>query len=321
VSYLLDALGLAGDTLDRPGAAVRGLLAGRPDQLYNLLPGSESMGLLDPGRKVSGRDLNRMYGLAGEEDTWSNYAGGLLTETFTDPARLFGMALGARRALGGGAPASRVGQLLDKRRGFGVVEVQPAVGGAKVVAPPHSVLGLPEQEHVGRVMARLAGEAEGAYFPTLNAGAVLKGTGPNVRRHEVVHGLIDQATKTGDTSGLPLVAKLPVWLAPKAGRDAPFRHTLAQVADELAAQALENKGLLEQLRGGARFLFANPLDGPQQAVRRAYFDAFQKRSPAAARLYELVGNAPLAVGAGAAGLGSLGLAGRLYQDYGGLLEE
>jgi hypothetical protein len=62
-------LAMAGQVLDTPGAWVRGLLAGDPF--------SEE--------RISGRDLNRKYGLAGRQDNWLNFFGGLATEIITDP--------------------------------------------------------------------------------------------------------------------------------------------------------------------------------------------------------------------------------------------
>src|SRR5262245_21103149 len=53
-----------GETLDKPGRDVRGLLAGRPGELANLIPFSDTMGLTDPTQATSGRDLLEQTGLA-----------------------------------------------------------------------------------------------------------------------------------------------------------------------------------------------------------------------------------------------------------------
>lgn len=66
MSALLDALGWVGESLDKPGRAVRGLLAGRPGELANLIPFSDTMGLTDPTQSVSGRGLLEQYGALGE---------------------------------------------------------------------------------------------------------------------------------------------------------------------------------------------------------------------------------------------------------------
>lgn len=60
--------------LDTPGAIVRGVLAGDPLSGFG---SSED--------RVTGRELLRQYGLAGEEDTWGNFGGGMATEILLDP--------------------------------------------------------------------------------------------------------------------------------------------------------------------------------------------------------------------------------------------
>lgn len=87
----------AAETLDKPGRAIRGLLAGRPDELLNLLPFSDAVGITDPNKSVSGRDLLRQYGMVGEEDNWGNFFGGLGAEILLDP--LNAMTLGTKGAL------------------------------------------------------------------------------------------------------------------------------------------------------------------------------------------------------------------------------
>jgi len=62
----LSAFGYA---LDTPGAFVRGVLAGDPLSVF---------GTSD--ERVTGRELLRQYGLAGPEDSWGNFAGGMGAE-------------------------------------------------------------------------------------------------------------------------------------------------------------------------------------------------------------------------------------------------
>ena len=57
--------GYVGETLDKPGRAVRGLLAGRPGELANLIPFSDTLGITDPAKSTSGRDLLEMGGILG----------------------------------------------------------------------------------------------------------------------------------------------------------------------------------------------------------------------------------------------------------------
>lgn len=65
--------------LDTPGAMARTALAGQ-NPLDALGQSAEE--------RIDGRELNRLYGLAGEEDNWWNYFGGLGTEIVTDPLSL-----------------------------------------------------------------------------------------------------------------------------------------------------------------------------------------------------------------------------------------
>jgi hypothetical protein len=90
-------LSRVGDALAAPGDYLRGALAGKA------------------GERVTGRELNRMAGLAGPEDNWLNFAGGLATEVFTDPLALLS---GPAKALTpGGKAAAKLagttGSLLD----------------------------------------------------------------------------------------------------------------------------------------------------------------------------------------------------------------
>ncbi|HET6575701.1 MAG TPA: hypothetical protein VFG68_19025 [Fimbriiglobus sp.] len=110
VSALLDALNYIGGALDKPGRAVRGGLAGRPDELLAAIPFSDSAGWTDPSRAVSGRDLLTMRGWDTGNDTLDTLLGAGV-EMALDPTTLIGGAVGARlgrlggRALEGAAMA------------------------------------------------------------------------------------------------------------------------------------------------------------------------------------------------------------------------
>jgi hypothetical protein len=81
-------LSRVGDALAMPGDYFRGLLAG------------------SPGERVTGRELLRDMGLAGQEDTWGNFLSGLAVEVGTDP---LAMLSGPAKAL---TPAGRAAQKL-----------------------------------------------------------------------------------------------------------------------------------------------------------------------------------------------------------------
>lgn len=72
LSRVLGGLGYVGSTLDKPGAAIRGLLAGRPKELAHLIPFSDAMGITDYGGEnggeeaESGRSLLEKAGLVGK---------------------------------------------------------------------------------------------------------------------------------------------------------------------------------------------------------------------------------------------------------------
>lgn len=77
-----------GETLDKPGRAVRGLLGGKPGELANLIPFSDTMGLTDPSQSVSGRDLLEQAGLVGANQVGSLDVGdvaGFGAEVLLDP--------------------------------------------------------------------------------------------------------------------------------------------------------------------------------------------------------------------------------------------
>lgn len=96
--------------LDTPGAVVRGALSGGPAKAISALWETSD-------DRVTGRELARQYGLASDEDTWSNFTGGLATEVLLDPTTYF--SLGLNQIIGRGAKtlagqgAQRAGLLTD----------------------------------------------------------------------------------------------------------------------------------------------------------------------------------------------------------------
>lgn len=96
-------LSWAGYLLDTPGAFVRGVLAGDPLSVF----GSSE-------ERVSGRDLLRQYGMAGDEDTWGNFGGGIAAEVLLDPLTYasLGMSLLGKGALSQAGKATAAAGLL-----------------------------------------------------------------------------------------------------------------------------------------------------------------------------------------------------------------
>lgn len=86
-------LSAAGWLLDTPGAIVRGGLSGGPMKALSALWENSD-------DRVEGRELLRQYGMAGDEDTWGNFGGGLGAEILLDPLTYGTLGLSA---LGKGA--------------------------------------------------------------------------------------------------------------------------------------------------------------------------------------------------------------------------
>lgn len=92
-----------GYLLDTPGAIMRGILAGKP---------LSGFGTSD--ERVSGRDLLRQWGMAGDKDNWGNFGSGLLAEVALDPLSYVGIGLLGRGANTiTGNLAKRAGLLVD----------------------------------------------------------------------------------------------------------------------------------------------------------------------------------------------------------------
>lgn len=80
------------ETLDKPGRAVRGLLGGKPSELMNLIPFSDTLGLTDPQQAVSGRDILENAGILDKNTPgldWGDVAG-FAADVVTDPLMYVG---------------------------------------------------------------------------------------------------------------------------------------------------------------------------------------------------------------------------------------
>lgn len=161
---------------------------------------------------------------------------------------------------------------------------------------------LGDVDGLGGVIERV--NALGAYNPKFDVGAVKSGVPDpvGVFRHEMTHGLIDQAMKTGDASGLPLVMRVPASLRQS---QSGFVRGLGRIADETAANALERRDLLGQIGNGARFLM-----NPSPLYTRQFAD----ESLLAAALYSHGADASRALGAGALAAGVGGAAYPFFRE-------
>jgi hypothetical protein len=102
-------LSALGWLLDTPGSMVRGALAEGPWKGLSALWETSD-------ERVTGRELLREYGLAGDEDNWGNFGGGLASEILLDP--LTYASLGLAPLLGGVAKTA-AGKAAAKAGMFG----------------------------------------------------------------------------------------------------------------------------------------------------------------------------------------------------------
>ncbi len=121
----LGGLRWAGDFLDKPGRAVRGILGGSAREALAVLPLSDSLGLTDPAEVVSGRRLLENWGVAspkaeGAGFDWGADLAGLGLEMLTDPLTYipFGAATKAGRIANNAGDLRRV-NTADRIAGYG----------------------------------------------------------------------------------------------------------------------------------------------------------------------------------------------------------
>lgn len=108
LDQILGTLGYIGDAIDKPGRAVRGVLAGRPDEALAAIPFSDSMGLTDESRSTSGKALLNVLGMDVGDGLGSDVAG-FATEVATDPLTWIGAGAGVRLGRAAEAAATAAG--------------------------------------------------------------------------------------------------------------------------------------------------------------------------------------------------------------------
>lgn len=137
-----------------------------------------------------------------------------------------------------------------------------------------------------------------AAYPSINALVLPEGTTPNIARHEIMHGLINNAVQGENASGLPL---MPRMVANAQMSENPIINALGHLGEETVAHGAENRGLLPQLGRMYNFL-NNPVSG--------YTQQFRGYSPLAAQLYadRAIPKVLKATGAAGAAVGAGGLA-------------
>lgn len=128
---ILGGVQYVGETLDKPGAALRGLLAGQPEELLNLIPFSDAMGITNPEERVSGRDLLERGGLL-DANTPGLDAGdvaGFGAEVLLDPLNL--VSFGGKGAI---TAAGKALMAADKAAGVVPRMLEHAVSPAQHIA-------------------------------------------------------------------------------------------------------------------------------------------------------------------------------------------
>ena len=80
-------LQLLGETLDKPGRAIRETLGGNPLGFLNLIPFSDTLGITDPRNAPSGRDLLESAGILGRNKEGFDFGDvlGFGAEVLLDP--------------------------------------------------------------------------------------------------------------------------------------------------------------------------------------------------------------------------------------------
>lgn len=161
----LSGLQWLGETLDKPGRAVRGLLAGRPEALANLIPFSDTMGITDPQDATSGRDLLETYGIL-DKNTDGLDTGdfvGFLAEIALDPLTY---------ASFGASAISKSGKFA---KSMGLLNHAPLAASAKAVKAAK------ELGHVGDVakVGKRAAIMNTTLRETIEHADTISKTGPN----------------------------------------------------------------------------------------------------------------------------------------------
>jgi hypothetical protein len=266
MSALLDALGYVGDALGKPGRAVRGVLGGRLDEGLAAVPFSDSLGLTDESRKVSGTDL-----IGANPDSTLGQIAGMGVEMATDPLNLISGAgllrmsgagaaaaaaarnsklglvaadlAGVGKAAYGGVGRGGVADLLSNRRAFTTaVPSEAAADGWKIlprldsaeraqdVAKTIHQMRPTEAEHAAGLVSY------GGYSPPARTAVVNPGLTPSVAaetlRHESMHGMIGSRA-TGN--GQPLSPMLEA-IAASRSASTPAIRGIGQIGEEAAAR-------------------------------------------------------------------------------------
>lgn len=124
----LSGVGAVGNFLDIPGSIARDALATVTTGKWHN-PVDQLLSPFSDKNRVTGRDLNRKWGLAGKKDTWANWFGGFATELATDPLTYLGPGALTKTAklLQGAGMLDDVGRAAAKGVGRRVARMTPGI--------------------------------------------------------------------------------------------------------------------------------------------------------------------------------------------------
>jgi hypothetical protein len=236
-------------TLDKPGQAVRGLLAGKgASSLKHLIPFAESAGLTNESDHTTGRDLTDKIGLTSRGDKgWGSWGAGLAADIATDP--LTYATFGAKHALTG------TGKALQKSGALKGWGRESLLKGFDATESALSAAGKSASEiaHIGRQGKRIATpamEAAGAVANEPLSGlarigvpfgpGVSVGTGPLAQRIARAGDRLGDKLKFGN----PLARTL----------NANFDNSVGAAVDEITQKGWQKHGqpALEAAKSTAR---------------------------------------------------------------------
>jgi hypothetical protein len=177
-----------GETLDKPGAAVRGTLSGLMGGkwgggLLNLIPFSDAMGITNPQERVYGRDLLEQAGVAGPNQPGLNLTdpgdvvgdvGGFATEVLLDPLTMVTGPLGSLTKAGqavtkGAKVAEKGADLATAQSRFMQQAAGKAVEGSTLATTPAAMAQQIREGQRGLIGFKLPWQREAAV--TFGAGS------------------------------------------------------------------------------------------------------------------------------------------------------
>lgn len=112
----------------------------------------------------------------------------------------------------------------------------------------------------------------GYYNPAASRAVIGPAGTPTTGRHEILHGLVNQAVRSGRPAGLPAYMRPAYYLTPPfAARMHDSRYALSTIANEMGAVYGQGRGLpfLSRIKGPASHLFGEKarIYGPTQTAR------------------------------------------------------